>query len=204
MFDEYPWLREFYPEKILGFGIGAGGGIGGGGGGAGAVPEGVELTDADVDAGWKLLEERRAAWDDDVDRREGEGDNFQTFIRGGKTAMEKGHGAYDCIIAQGRGFLPKYWLKEFGLGKMYSFSFRLYGEVAACTLAVEVCRRLQYYFDLWVNAEGDVYRYSQADLDSYEETVEWCDFLLGLEDGHPAWDRSREIRRLTPINKPLI
>jgi hypothetical protein len=205
VFDEFPWLREFYPEKIPAGGSGGGGG--GGGGGAGAAIEGlpparVDLSDADVEAGWALLEERRLAWDEAVDRREGEGDAFYTFIRGGKTPMDRGHGSYDCIVAQARGFLPKYFCREYGLGIMYSFSFRMYGEVAACTLAVEVCRRLQHFYEIYTESDRDPHIFTQGEFDSYTETIEWCDFLLGLDIMHPAWVRGSDVRKLVPINKP--
>ena len=138
LLQDHPWLRGFYPERARVEGGYAGGG--------GAGPDAVvapkkDLTDEDIELGWRLLEERRAQWDADASRDEA--DRFRTCIRGGRAPMMRRRAAYDVIVAEARGGLAKEWARQYGVGQLHSFSFARYGEAVACRMAL--CRRLEHF-----------------------------------------------------------
>ena len=193
LLQDHPWLRDFYPERARVEGGHAGGG--------GAGPDAViapkkDLTDEDIELGWRLLEERRAQWDADASRDEA--DHFRTCIRGGRAPMMRRHAAYDVIVAEARGGLAREWARQYGVGQIHSFSFARYGEAVACRMALEVCRRLEHYFRIYLEADNDAMVYSEAQQASYEESIDWIDWILGLLDGDAAFDRAVGIRKIVP------
>lgn len=79
-----------------------------------------------------------------------------------------------------------------------TFAFSLYGRPACHELAREYCRRAQFFFDLWVDAEVEVFHYEQVHLDMYEETLEWVTFCCELDEESETFARAIEIRSLLP------
>ena len=73
-----------------------------------------------------------------------------------------------------------------------------YGEEGCHILAVEWCRRSEYFFSLWVGnpAFGG---YTQEHFDNYEECDDFVIFMLALVPPDPAIARGTLIRQLHPL-----
>jgi hypothetical protein len=81
---------------------------------------------------------------------------------------------------------------------MVSFSLALYTMEGAHALAKEWARRMQFYFDLWFEANLTDFDYSQDMIDMCGDSVEFLDVVLAEEDGSPLWKRALEIRECRP------
>lgn len=60
------------------------------------------------------------------------------------------------------------------------------------------------FFRLFVESGQDDFQYEAAHLEMYSEDLPWLDFLTGLANDHPAFDRGMEIRRLFPKVGPTM
>ena len=71
----------------------------------------------------------------------------------------------------------KDWMKDTGGSGMHSFSFALHGEFVAHLLAREWCKKLEYYFDLWINDPND-----EHDVGAHAPFVHSSTFWGALDD----------------------
>ena len=110
-------------------------------------------------------------------------------------AKKKSH---DCVAGMARGELAGNWCKLFSMRRMVSFSLALYTMEGAQALAKEWARRMQFYFDLWFEANLTDFDYSQDMIDMCGDSVEFLDVVLAEEDGGPLWKRALEIRECRP------
>lgn len=152
------------------------------------------LTTEEMDAVWAALAAKREAWAAESVTAEGA---FQTKIRGGSwTGSNKGREA-DCIAAMAVSGAPIEWCKAYGLNQMASFSYNLYGERVASTLAEEWCRRMLYFYGVWQAQPNPKYKFTSSDVEGYEESEEWKAFFTALPPG-AARRRATGIRAVAP------
>ena len=164
-----------------------------------ACPEdSAEEASAFEDA-WLSLEEARTCWRQEPPPLQAQ--HFVTCLRSGDwTAANRFVNESDRIIAQAMAGPPRTWCKRYGLNTMASFSFSRYTETGCHTLALEWCRRLQFFFDIWRQQDDPTYVYSDSDLQAYSETEEWKTFLASIRANPETNRRVEAIRCLLPTN----
>lgn len=189
----HPWLREFAhrPER------------------PGGDLEPLALQDAEGHAELLLddlpedalarvlqdLEDKRKEW---AVETIGLGEDFTSILRGGAwTAVHKGL-AFDCCAATAKKGLPSQWCRKYGMNQIASYSFSVYGEVTASTLAAEWCRRMQFYYDLWIES-GQDYVYRPEDKAAYKPTDSWLRLKADLTLPAKARQRAEIIEDLFPV-----
>ena len=79
-----------------------------------------------------------------------------------------------------------------------SFTLKRYGDLNCSALALEWRRRVQFWFDLWLEQGDAKYRFSAEELLSYEETPEWMAFCDNAPPTGALADRINAIRGLFP------
>ena len=142
-----------------------------------------------------LLEDARLSWESEHEERH----DFLTRILGGAWTKKHKSVSSDAIAGFAKGSVPKAWAVEYGLDHMNSFAFRKYGKEAASALALEWCSRMQYFFDIWQWQEDPDYCYTKSDIDGYEESLEWINWMLNIaDDAHHILDRARKMRNMRP------
>eukprot|EP00928_Gymnodinium_smaydae_P024546 TRINITY_DN19834_c0_g1_i1.p1 TRINITY_DN19834_c0_g1~~TRINITY_DN19834_c0_g1_i1.p1 ORF type:complete len:1127 (+),score=108.08 TRINITY_DN19834_c0_g1_i1:363-3383(+) len=138
------------------------------------------------------------AWNDDTIT-----DFGVTQRGGGYTAKEKGE-SFDVCFAHPIGGSSNAWCVQYGFPQQKHFTYTCYGEVGSNELAREVCRRAQYFYNLYVadSLESDdpsiPYEYSQYHVDSYAESKEFTDFLSSFPEGHAVLRKVVEVRSCCP------
>ena len=160
----------------------------------------VELTldeeEALIQEAWADLEDARLLWESEHEERQ----HFLTRILGGAWTKKHKRVSCDAIAGFAKGAVPKAWAKQYGLDRMNSFAFIRYSKEAASSLALEWCSRMQYFFGIWQAQENPDYSYTQADVEGYEESLEWIDFMLGIpDDWVHTLERARKLRQMQPL-----
>ena len=126
-----------------------------------------------------------------------EGIAFYTRVDGGEwTMLHKGKAA-DQICGYARDAV-KPWCILYEFPRQKSFAFGLYGRPAATELAREYCRRGDYFYSLYLNAEEDEFAFTAAHVAAYPESPAFIDFMCSLEMDDPAFDAGLEVRALVP------
>ena len=159
--------------------------------------EEVEVLPLDKEAIWKALDDKRQEWArGDV----AHGSDFVTCVRGGAWwwINKWTNTGIDCVVGQAKASAT--WCATYKLNKMARFSFAKYIEPIAIGLALEWCRRLQHYYDLWCMQDDAKYRFTPDDLASYTEGQEFRVLLDGVPLGGPLRERVNAIRALVPVN----
>ena len=65
-------------------------------------------------------------------------------------------------------------------------------------MALEWCRRCEFYYQMWLSQSEKSYKYTPADLASYEEDFDWTSFICELDVESPTWHRAGQIMVLQP------
>jgi len=146
---------------------------------------------------WDALAAKRKEWEEQGILQ---GEEFTTFLKGGKWCAEQKGKAFDIAVGQAKRGMPLSWCKSHKMNSLASFSLSKYGEGPASTLAVEWCRRMQHFFDLWLNSPGEDYHFSASDMDSYVPTEAFIKLTDTIPHSHPAWARVVAIKALLPAN----
>ena len=81
---------------------------------------------------------------------------------------------------------------------MKSYSLNWYGRYQADELAKEWVCRSEYYYLIYENAGDEAFEYTQADVDAYEERLEWLQFMVGEGLESRAFAAGLELRAKTP------
>lgn len=192
--EEYPWLSAA---------VGAQGRRGSG--------SASKANDASAPSATDVLPEEviDAAWDELLaKRREHEavndclGASFTTKVLGGRWTRANKKKAFDAVIGMAVGASAKAWCRQYGLNIEASYAFNKYGNDAATQMAVEWCRRMSHFHDIYLASGDKMYIYSKDDLGSYEEDSEWLDFLAAQDADSAMWTRAEGLRCLFPEPKP--
>ena len=84
---------------------------------------------------------------------------------------------------------------------MFASYVKKYEEKAASSMALEWCSRMQHYYDIYAAQDDPDFLYTQEQLGSYEESLEFIDFMLAIPDEYVlTLDRCRKLRAMKPIN----
>lgn len=133
-----------------------------------------------------------------------QGSDFTTKILGGEWTRTHKKKAFDAAIGIAVGGAPRAWCRKYGLNIEASFAFKKYGNDAATAMALEWCRRMQHFYDIYVLHGQDDHIYSGKELQSYEEALDWVNFLCASDVEAALWDRAESIRQLRPAPRPLM
>lgn len=157
------------------------------------------LPDDVIAEAWAALEAKRRAWSMEEQLQ---GEDFTTKILGGKWTRKHKGKAFDAIKSvAGRG-APSLWCRQYSLNVEASFSFAKYGEAAGSTLALQWCKVMQYYYNIFKRHNDSAYEYSEADCASLEEDADWAEFVRAAGAGSVVAIRAETIRALRPVNAP--
>ena len=112
---------------------------------------------------WAVLEDTRAQW---AEHHAWQGDDFRVTLRGGQWTAEHRGCVTDAVAAQASSDLAKKWVAAYQENQMASFSSLRYTQEIATLLAVEWCRRHQYYLNLWVDHGAVPHHYTAEEVGS--------------------------------------
>ena len=156
----------------------------------------AELPDDVLARVWQMLDAKRAAW---ATEASGHGEDFVTRIRGGKWTMQAKGVPYDSIVGQALAGLPTSWCREYQLNVVASFSYAKFGDQAASALAVEWCRRMQHFFNIWVAQPDPKYKFSLADAEGLVADVAFEEAKASVASDKNLSARFDEVQNLFPV-----
>ena len=190
----HPWLKDYVGVSTGGGGRSSGSGSSGGRQG---VP--ADLDDDVVEQTWRELMEKRRALE-----LTGKplGSDFVTQVLGGTWTRQHKNKSFDAVVGYARGGAPIAWGKQYNMGVEFSTAYSKYGDERATKLCLEWCRRCQFFYDMYLEADTPLYTYSDADLCSYVEDIDWLNFVLANEEHDAFWNRAMGLRTLVPSKKP--
>ena len=152
---------------------------------------------AEVDAGSALDE--LAALRDELQWDDHDNSWFYSRLLGGAWTLGATGEVADGSVALARAGEPTAWCARYGWAKSRRYMFSKYGRDPAMALAREWARRADYFFRLWYDsADPAGFRYTQAHVDGYVDSVWFIDCLLGLDNEHPAFREGAALRDLSP------
>lgn len=110
------------------------------------------------------------------------------------------HVAFDSVRARVKTKDAKDWCHRYGLQDSATFAFALYDDALASTLALEWCRRMQWYFDRYIAKGVKSVSYTQEDHQSYTEGETFLEVVSLLHDAGAAFNRAAQIRKIRPFH----
>jgi hypothetical protein len=191
---QHPWLSEFANPETGQASQSSQTGV--------ALPEvsqGVALDDeAVLDRVWQDVADARRAWE-----LEGvpAGSDFTTEVRDWAWTQAQAGKAYFCIAGQAAKGDPAGWCRKYQLSPQISFSARVYGQKVATALAVEWCRRLQFFYDLYKAQPAPAFTYTKAHKESLQPSDAFLALKNELAKGSKAEQRAQAIESLFPVLK---
>lgn len=126
---------------------------------------------------------------------------FYCRVLGGKWTMRNKGVVADAVSAFARGGMCKsIFCHNYGWPAQFTCTYAKFGMESAHALCREFCRRGDYFFSIWAAQPDDRFQFSEEDIQSYEETLEWVTFLTEADTDGPVFQRGLEIRELVPTN----
>ena len=129
--------------------------------------------------------------------------NFYTRVLGGEWTRRERGVVSDCVSGFCRGWVLD-WCRAFGWPPSARFGFARFGRGPAHQLCREWCRRAEFFYRIWVEAESEEFVFTALHINSYEEDMEWLDFMIGLPASDPAFAKGMEMRGSAPRVGPAI
>ena len=125
---------------------------------------------------------------------------FRVVTRGGEWTYEHTGHVADSNRGEARGELAKSWCRRFGWPLTMTFSMHRYGREGSARLAQEFCRRSAFLFGLFQESGvcEDSFAYSQHDIASCPEDMEFLDFVLQFDADDAILLRAHDLRALAP------
>ena len=161
----------------------------------GPAHEPPELDDAAMALVWEKIEAFRQQWGIDGTNH---GADFVTAVKGGAWTQRHLGIAVERVTADARKGAPSLFCQTYGFNQGMSFTLKRYGDLNCSALALEWCRRMQFWFDLWLEQGDTKYRFSAEELLSYEEAPGWRAFCDNAPSVGVLADRINAIRGLFP------
>jgi hypothetical protein len=90
--------------------------------------------------------------------------------------------AYDAFQGSARGASANAWCLEYTMARSARFDISLYGEAGSKACAEEWCRRMQYFYTMYLDAKDVGHVYSIEDKVSYVEHPDFTE-LASTFDG---------------------
>lgn len=190
--ESYPWAREYLNDRTTPRRTG-------GASSAAAPAAPPEVTDEVIEEAWAALEAKRRQWSLEEER---EGEDFTTNILGGEWTRKHKGKAFDAIKSAAGGGAPSLWCRLYGLNVEAPFSFNKFGEAAASTLALQWCKRMQHFYNIYLRHDAPEYVYSDKELESFQEDEEWVAFVRDASAKPETWKRAVKIRSVRPSKAP--
>ena len=160
----------------------------------------TEGTEAPSQGDQSLLDE---AWADLYRARqelhqddEAEPTDFRYTMLGGAWTMKNLGLAYDACSGRAATDEAQRWCRQFGMNISSRYSVTMFGDRAATALARAWCHRMQFFFSLHKQRDGDDFAYTREVLQSYVEPAFVGEAVAGLQGA--ALARLVELRRLCP------
>ena len=162
---------------------------------AGDAEPGEASTEEDMDRAWAALEQRRQEW---ANAPSEVGDHFSVQLRGGDLAPQRKAVPYESVVAIAKAGAPRKWAETYHMGRQISFGVKRFGPAAAHGMALEWCRKCEFYYQMWHSQGEQNYMYTPADLASYEEDYDWTSFVTNLDVESPTWHRASQVMAMQP------
>ena len=109
--------------------------------------------------------------------------------------------ACDAIVGYARAQEAQAWARHFGFDRMNSFAFAKYDRHPASCMALEWCRRMQHFHDIYTAQDDPDFVYSEEELESCEESIELIDLMLAQSDENvQTLECCRKLRGMRPAN----
>ena len=121
-----------------------------------------------------------------------------TSIRGGGWTKVNRKVAFDCIRGYASNKPAKEFCRRYGLGDNRSWAFARYSEEIAGVLASEWCKRLQYFFDLYVGQGSGKYVFTRDDHAGYQACPTFHRVTALLHADDPAMQQVEKLSKLVP------
>ena len=155
----------------------------------------TEAGEADHDTFDEVWAEIADSWSEN----DCSGDDFITVARDGMwVMMNRFTWESDRMLAQARKGAATTFCTRYGLPKIASFSYSTHTPEGASVLAVEHCRKLQYFFNIWQARGGESYLFSEAEVRNYAYTEHYRTFTAGLPLGSATKHRATALELLAP------
>ena len=146
-----------------------------------------------VQEAWEALDLARNTWQDAHVAHQ----DFLTRILGGKWTVTHKKVACDAIVGYSKGKEAQAWATHFGLDRINSFAYSRYDQHPASCMALEWCRRMQHFYDIYTGRDDPDFEYSAEELESYEESIEFIDLMRAIPDEHLfTLERCRKLRNM--------
>ena len=104
----------------------------------------------------------------------------------------------DRILVHASGGVVRRWCARYGLKASRSYSFNAYGRVGCAILASAWSHRIQFFFEIYDDAEDSNYGYSETDIGAYFEQLEFESYWLALTLDDVAYECVEEIKAFKP------
>jgi hypothetical protein len=176
LLEKYPWLQPFLAEDVPSAEENA----------ASSneppnpefVPAGT-LSDQELEAVYIALSQQRRACEGEAMQAI---NHFKTSIIGGPWTFANRGVAFDAIKASPKHPESMAWTRKYFPTAQASFAYRKYGDEACSALALLWCRRMEYFFSIYVNQSDPDYVYTRAD---FRQAPGPCTYLSQLGDNSP-------------------
>jgi hypothetical protein len=109
--------------------------------------------------------------------------HFKTSIIGGAWIMANRGVAFDAIKASPKTAPATAWMRQYFGQVQTSFAYRKYGDEACSAFALLWCRRMEYFYSIYLSQDDANYAYKAADIDN----------------APPADNKFTELGRHTPL-----
>ena len=123
--------------------------------------------------------------------------HFFIHVLGGEWTKKHKDKEADAVGGYSRAGV-KAFCDYYHLPKQMTCYFSVYGYDPSHALAKEWCARMEYYYGVYLDAEGDDFMFCQEEVDEYVPEKEWFDFMTSLDIEHPAFSKGMEIMRMKP------
>ena len=143
----------------------------------------------------ETLSERRERWALEVAHVEMK--HFKTAILGGGWLEETHHLHFDTIEGHAIKDAVK-WCRNYHVQMSFGSKIRTYSDRLTGLLALEWCRRMQYYYNMFVDAADPAYVYTPEDHMCLPASEEFDAAIAALPADHPARERRDELFALRP------
>ena len=176
-----------------------------------ALPrERVAGSDVDADSSAASDHSDRESVDDDADSDEGleairdewhfEADRFDAYRSRivGRDYVKKHSGVEaSCQKGYARTEFVKSWADKYTWPREKNYFFSVYELEGATKLVGEFCRRSNHYHNVAFAADGDHW---YTEDDRVEEDLDFLNWMLSLDVGHPCYVAASKLRELFPVN----
>ena len=155
-------------------------------------------------AGDGFDEAELAALREDYREEEEEFKHFYVHLRGGEYVYEHEGIVANCASSNARGAWVRYWCDCYSWQTKYQFHFSVYGYDDSVALARELCRRGDFFFELWLAQDSDTFLYADHHFTDYTEQLPWLEFIASKDAASVSFIRGLDIRRTIPINPEWV